>query len=379
MVKKIKRPNIDIPWLGGSNTSGTTVELRGQKSKPVPASRGKGGVANNTTFPSNQDNSYYDRSGQPGGSRFVKTVPTFPQPQPIKNMPPQLAGFTDYARAENDLRKPERLPQNKGGSQINVAGKIAKGIEPGNEYMIQDFLNTKSVFINPMYKDPYDKVGNDPDSSDRSRFGPQLRIPESRREALMGISKGVNKFAEATSQYFDKPVVVGKSPRYSRGAPTTTDINIWGEEAGMEFAGYVGWSNASYTPAPRKVLKAPGGENRVTKAKALQKNMTLNTDLDYMTKNQWASTTQHEFGHTMGFGHAHTNPKGTTLNSEMSYDAPDHDATILPATINAYKKVMDKNYGYTGVEDHEKDHDKQADAFYKLQKLNQKYEKKKKK
>ena len=62
-----------------------------------------------------------------------------------------------------------------------------------------------------------------------------------------------------------------------------------------------------------------------------------------------------------------------------SVDAPDHDATILPATINAYKKVMDKNYGYTGVEDHEKDHDKQADAFYKLQKLNQKYEKKKKK
>ena len=335
-------------------------------------------VVNNTTFQSSQED-YYDRSGEPGGSRFVKLRPIFPEPQSIKNMPVQLAGYTDYARKDENLSSKSQMSQNYEGRRINVQGKPAVGVQISNPSATQDFLNTRSVFVNPEYKDPYDKIGNDPDSKDRSRS--PLIVSKTRQDTLRAMGLGVNEWAEATSKYFDKPFVVGKSPNYSQGTPLTTIVNISGAEAGERYAGRVDFGG-SQTPGLKKaknVLKAPGGENRITKAKAHQKDMALNTDLDpynygYASR-QWAQVVQHEFGHTMGIGHPHSDPKGTTLNSEMSYDAPGNGATILPATINAYKKQMDMNLGYTGVEKLKKKYKTQQDAAYKLQKLNERYEK----
>lgn len=376
------------PWLGAIPNSNINVA---GKSTPNQDGRyvtsemlSRNSVVNNTTFVSNQTGDLYDRSGQPGGARFIKKVPVFPQPQPIQRMPVQLAAYTDYARKDEDLGIVGRLDQNIGGRRINTAGKPAVGVRVDDIESAQDFFNTRSVFVNPYFKDPYDKVGNDPDSKDRSR-GP-LIVPESRLDTLRSMSVAVNKWAEATSKYFNKPFVVGKSPVASgvKDAPLTTRVQIYGNEAGRAYAGMVGLWN-SWTPGldrNRKVLKAPGGENRVTPAKALRKAMTLNTDLkrfeDGVGPEMWAKIIQHEFGHTMGIGHPHTDPKGTTKNSEMSYDAPYHGATILPATINAYKKVMDMKLRYTGAEEIYKKRQQQADAAEKLQKLNQKYEKKKK-
>jgi len=354
-----KKVNINSPWLGSTDTSSGS---------------------NNTTFSDNRDGSY-DRSGQPGGRRFVKIVPTFPKPQPIKNMPPQLAGYTDYARNEESARTGGKVQQNTSGRRINVQGKPAVGISIQDIKSAQDFFNTKSVYVNPLFKDKYDKIGNDPDSSDRSRK--PLIVPRDRQATLRAISTGVNEWAQAASKYFDKPFVVGKSPNYSQGSPLRTNVNIYGAEAGEAYAGAVtlGGSQTPGLKKAKKVLKAPGGENKITRAKALQKNITLNTDLnpyDYgMTSGQWAATTTHEFGHTMGLGHSHNDPQGTTLNSEMSYDAQDERATILPATLNAYRNVINMNLGFTGAEKLQKKRNKQDDAFRKLKNLNQKYDKKK--
>jgi len=354
-----KKVNINSPWLGSTDTSSGS---------------------NNTTFSDNRDGSY-DRSGQPGGRRFVKIVPTFPKPQPIKNMPPQLAGYTDYARNEESARTGGKVQQNTSGRRINVQGKPAVGISIQDIKSAQDFFNTKSVYVNPLFKDKYDKIGNDPDSSDRSRK--PLIVPRDRQATLRAISTGVNEWAQAASKYFDKPFVVGKSPNYSQGSPLRTNVNIYGAEAGEAYAGAVtlGGSQTPGLKKAKKVLKAPGGENKITRAKALQKNITLNTDLnpyDYgMTAGQWAATTTHEFGHTMGLGHSHNDPQGTTLNSEMSYDAQDERATILPATLNAYRNVINMNLGFTGAEKLQKKRNKQDDAFRKLKNLNQKYDKKK--
>jgi len=354
-----KKVNINSPWLGSTDTSSGS---------------------NNTTFSDNRDGSY-DRSGQPGGRRFVKIVPTFPKPQPIKNMPPQLAGYTDYARNEESARTGSKVQQNTSGRRINVQGKPAVGISIQDIKSAQDFFNTKSVYVNPLFKDKYDKIGNDPDSSDRSRK--PLIVPRDRQATLRAISTGVNEWAQAASKYFDKPFVVGKSPNYSQGSPLRTNVNIYGAEAGEAYAGAVtlGGSQTPGLKKAKKVLKAPGGENKITRAKALQKNITLNTDLnpyDYgMTAGQWAATTTHEFGHTMGLGHSHNDPQGTTLNSEMSYDAQDERATILPATLNAYRNVINMNLGFTGAEKLQKKRNKQDDAFRKLKNLNQKYDKKK--
>ena len=354
-----KKVNINSAWLGSTDTSNDS---------------------NNTTFSDNRGGSY-DRSGKPGGRRFVKIVPTFPKPQPIKNMPPQLAGYTDYARKEEDARAGGKAQQNTSGRRINVQGKPAVGISIQDIKSAQDFFNTKSVYVNPLFKDKYDKIGNDPDSSDRSRQ--PLIVPRDRQATLRAISTGVNEWAQAASKYFDKPFVVGKSPNYSQGSPLRTNVNIFGAEVGEAYAGAV-TLGGSRTPGLKKaknVLKAPGGENKITKAKALQKNITLNTDLnpyDYeMYAGQWAATTTHEFGHTMGLGHPHNDPQGTTLNSEMSYDAQDKRATILPATLNAYRNVINMNLGFTGAEKLQKKRNKQDDAFRKLKNLNQKYDKKK--
>ena len=334
-------------------------------------------TANNTTFIKED---YYNLSGRPGGSRFVKTVPVYPQPQFIKNMPPQLAAYTDYERKEEDRFEPvTNLPQNTEGTKVNTRGKIAGGVYINNISAAQEFLNTKSVFVNPKFKDPYDKIGNDPDSRDRSR-GP-LIVPRERQDTLRAMSLGVNQWAEATSKYFNKPVVVGKSPvRNYKSAPLTSEVIIGGAEAGNAYAGSVGLWGSAYTSRPKKVLKAPGGENRVTQADQVRQAMTLNTDISLerygMGPKQWAQTTQHEFGHTMGIGHPHEKAGGTTLNSEMSYDAPREGATILPATLNAYRNLMNMNLGFTGVKKLIDEDRKMRINAQKLKKLNEKYNKK---
>ena len=333
-------------------------------------------TANNTTFIKED---YYNLSGRPGGSRYVRTVPVYLQPQFIKNMPPQLAGYTDYERKEEDrFESVTNLPQNTEGTKVNTRGKTARGVYINDISAAQEFLNTKSVFVNPKFKAPYDKIGNDPDSSDRSK-GP-LIVPRARQDTLRAMSLGVNQWAEATSKYFNKPVVVGKSPvRNYKSAPLTSEVIIGGAEAGNAYAGMVGLWGSAYTSRPKKVLKAPGGENRVTQADQVRQAMTLNTDISLerygMGPEQWAHTTQHEFGHTMGIGHPHEKAGGTTLNSEMSYDAPREGATILPATLNAYRNLMNMNLGFTGVKKLIDEDRKMRINAQKLRDLNKKYDK----
>ena len=162
-----------------------------------------------------------------------------------------------------------------------------------------------------------------------------------------------------------------------RQAPLTTQVNVWGGQRGN--AGPTGWVYGSGNRPPAlSNTQSVSKEKKVKPAGPLTKTFTLNTDQADMSSQKWAQTSQHEFGHTMGlaayYGHPHNDPKGTTLNSEMSYDADrSTGATMLSATINAYKALINKNYGYTGVEKLYAQQKKQAAAYAKLQKLNRKY------
>ncbi len=300
---------------------------------------------------------------------MLQTQARLPEPQFIKNLPFQKAGYTDYPVNWDD----DGFKFDSTKPKINKAGNISGGMIPGSIGSVQDFLNTKSVFVNPLYKDPYDKVGNDPDSKDRSR-GPSLGISDQLRINLREIGEGTRIWAEATSKYFNKPIVVGKSPVFNQGSPLTTRVNIEGEYTKNNAAGWVYMSTGSLTPRPKKVLKAPGGENRVTKAGALQKTMTLNTNMG-MGYNQMdsASTIQHEFGHTMGLNHPHEYPRGTTKNSELSYYDRGDGAKLGPSTINYYKNIMNMNLGYTGVEKLKKAKEAQQKALIKQQLTDFKY------
>ena len=368
--------DIVSPWLGAMPTvTGKTSD----NTQPTP---GGDGYDDNTTFRDNRDGTGYDKSGRPGGSRFVKTTPVYPRPQFIGDMPMQFAGYTDYPRKEEFRNEGKFYGDDHfdySAKPINRQGQIAVG---ASHYPLdgsaQDFLNTKSVFVNPLFKAPYDKIGNDPDSSDRSR-GP-LIVPRERQATLRAMSKGVNQWAKETSAYFNKPFVVGKSPVFDRkGAPLTTQVNIYGEEAQLQYAGivYGSGSRAPWLENKESVKK----EKKVKPATPLYKTVTLNTDLTVdgstfvggMKEANWANTSQHEFGHTMGFGHPHEYARGTTLNSEMSYDAKDVGARMLPATINAWKQLINKNYGYTGIAKLRAEEKKQEAAYAKLQKLNRKY------
>lgn len=355
------------PWLGASSDQLPAYDYR-----RVPINEG-----NQTSF--YKELGYY--SGRPGGAADVRVQPNFPVPQSIKNLPLQNAGYTDYARSDDMLWAPGSVDQNVGGRRINVAGKTATGVVIEKPWWAQDFFNSKKVYVNPVYKDKYDKIGNDPDSSDRS-LKPQI-VGEEKMDTLRAMGLGINEWAKATSKYFDKPVAVNKSPvPYKHGAPLTQRVDILGEDSRELWAGQVSNLYGSETLQPQKVLKSPGGENRVTKAGPNIKTMTLNTILSPQAGYyplSWEYVTQHEFGHTMGIAHPHNYSKGTTLNSEMSYDQRRRfGSTILPATINAYKKQMNMNYGYTGLEELGKKLKAQKEAASKLQKLNQKYEKKKK-
>ncbi len=400
MAKATKRPkhsdsenNIASPWLGpipgkttppqnsryvtsnmlSRNYGGATFPTNPSSKLPV-FEKGKvpKNLSNQTGFYKEVRDYGYGNPGLPG---MLETHARLPEPRSIKNMPFQNAGYTDYpVNLKNDGFWDDDYEKfDNTQPKINTAGKPASGMIPGDIGSVQDFLNTKSVFVNPLYKDPYDKIGNDPDSKDRSR-GPSLGIPDQLRTNLQKIGEGARIWAEATSKYFNKPVVVGKSPVFDQGAPLTTRVNIQGEYSKRMAAGWVYMNIGSRTPRPRKVLKAPGGENRVTKAGALQKTMTLNTNLGWFHDPiQSASTIQHEFGHTMGLDHPHEYPRGTTKNSELSYYDRSDGAKMGPSTINHYKNIINMNLGHTGVEKLQKAKEAQEKDFRKKQLIDYKY------
>ena len=171
-----------------ANYYGSLADYKESMTEPIDTDTTTN-IPNNTTFVKEKD---YNWNNRRGGNRFLQNVPVFPQPQPIKDMPVQLAGYTDYARKEEDRFKAIlNVAQNTQGLRINTAGKPAVGVTIDNIQNAQDFINTKSVFVNPKFKDPYDKIGNDPDSSDRSR-GP-LIVPRERLNTLRAMSAGVNQ------------------------------------------------------------------------------------------------------------------------------------------------------------------------------------------
>lgn len=263
---------------------------------------------------------------------FSDWGPVYPNPQSIKDMPYQVAGYDD---------------------DYSKRGQIAS--TEGQRYWLNDwtddFLNkVTKVYINPAYKKDYNNVGNDPDSAEyvSNYKGP---MPIHRMEKLQNLAQGINAFASATSKYFNKDVEVLPYPdMYPKNAgnhQTTARIDVAGFE---EFAtddslrniraGYVSGLWPTFGP---KVKKTGKETYRVVGPQSTQINMNTNMpDRVYKVyPDSSGKTMLHEFGHSLGINHPKGYDDGGAQNSIMSYSSTSwsHGTRLQPADVNLYKDL----------------------------------------
>ena len=258
---------------------------------------------------------------------------TLPPPQFIGTAPLQRAAYDDF---------------DKEGNPVNYQGGIARGAQFSNDpNRLQHFKNQTKILVNPMYKDYYDKVGNDPDSHDRVDSTAYKAIPRGDIQKVRDIAAGINRWAKDTSVYFGKEITIGKSPNvlptvYPKDQQNTLNLIVggfrdpaYGWDANRQIAaGYVSRSDYKY---PDKKNNTHG---------AIYLNTALNDQYDATPKVN-AYTMQHEFGHVLGMAHPFQYNKGTRNQSVMSYDTPRHRGSQLyPADINALRNLMGYNKQY---------------------------------
>lgn len=259
--------------------------------------------------------------------------PVYPEPQSIRGLPPQLAGYTD---------------------DFNVAGKVA-GTEAQNfraTEALYDFLNkVDTIVIDPQYKTKYDNVGNDPDSAEHvSNY--RGSVPIYRMQKLQGLAKGLEDFAGAASKYWDKKVEILRHPGAKSNRVTTyrnkensLKLRVEGfEDVGVgpgTWAGYVTPGGRLSKPAADKT----GKKNQNTTDSyggVININTNLNTAYS-SSKESYAGHFQHEFGHVLGVGHPEGYATGGEKNSVMSYARESSQGHKLgPADINLYRDLYKK-------------------------------------
>lgn len=269
-----------------------------------------------------------NQTSYPGGW-FVK----YPEPQNILNMPTQNAGYTD---------------------DFNVAGQPAstRGFTTFNDKLEDVLFNKDEIYVVPSYKKDFDNVGNDPDSKE---YVSNYRGPKSIRqmENLRAVGEGVERFAEAAGKYYGKKVTVMTNPYDYEKVPASTRADILfvggSTKENQPNPGYAGIYSLlfgrNYTQTkPVKRFKEDRSEvQKVTRASSssIKLNTNLHPRYDYkQSPDWWAHVTQHEYGHSLGFGHPEGFDDGRQMNSIMSYSgASEQGAKLSPVDVNAVQEI----------------------------------------
>lgn len=266
------------------------------------------------------DQTQFDSSGNP----------TYPQPQSVRNMPAQLAGYDD---------------------DYNVRGQVAstENMYWWEKDFTDKFLNkTKTVYVNPRYKEEYDNVGNDPDSAEyvSNYKGP---MPIHRMRQLAHLGKGIKEFSSAIGKYFDKDVVLLPHPNaFPKDVDplnsTIIDVRGYSYEPPVQglarTAGYVSLFGGDFG---RKVKKTGKETYKIVGPQRGVFNMNTNLPphvYEYYP-DQAGTTAMHEFGHVLGMQHPEGYKSGGAQNSIMSYaqTSRDHGVKFQPADINTLKEM----------------------------------------
>lgn len=246
--------------------------------------------------------------------------------------PPQFIGYAPLQTAAYDDMDEE-------GNPVNKQGRPARGAQFTFDVdRLQHFKNQKEIFVNPTYKDYYDKVGNDPDSRDRVDPVAYKPISTSDFQKYRDVAAGINQWAQDASVYFGKKITIGKTPNVIPKNQRNT-LNL-------EVAGYIdrGYPYATSGYVSPSAYKYPDKQNNTSSR--INFNTALNDEFDAgPTAN--AYTMMHEFGHVLGMEHPFQYKGGTTTQSVMSYDTDRSSGSRLyPADINAYRNLMGYNKQY---------------------------------
>lgn len=211
--------------------------------------------------------------------------PVYPEPSFIGNMGQQLAQIRDG---------------------VNSPGRPAKGTIASYWHLGSPLVlrGVKSVYVKPSYL---------------------------KQSSTGNVGAGVQEWAGALSKYFGKPVVVGTDPDFEPDTKVNQlVVDVIGE---------------THETMPTGGL-ALGAAYQGIRSRKPRAEIHLNmSEVEKYTSGNWAQVLHHEFGHVAGMGHPHTAPKGTTLNSVMSYEHPfgSTKEKLLPADINYYRNAMGYN------------------------------------
>jgi len=289
-------------WLGGSRGS-------------LPDRQ----VPNQTTF---SGEGYLDWRQNPEGSRENRW-PVYPEPQDIRNMPRQIAGHTDA---------------------YNQRGQVASTKNMERFWTGQDnadvFLHDiDRVYINPLYKLNYMKSA---ETADRKEY---------RARQTSNWERGLRKFANYNSKYFNKEFVVLDQPKTDASNTFNGKYSNPVKTLQLDITGsYNDRTRAIGSVRPRN-LSYPKKGRGVDKDQAVgpyQHGIWVNTSYNYSpTKpGRWsdetevAHTAQHEFSHVLGYGHS-SDYDWEDANTVTSYNQKVWfgEGKLLPSDINAYQDI----------------------------------------
>jgi hypothetical protein len=252
----------------------------------------------------------------------------YPRPQSIRKMPRQLAGYDD---------------------NYNTRGQIAStaNMDTPNWFGETFLSDIQKVYINQAFAEPASRIGNDPDSRKRStNFKP---LPAYRVKQLQKRAKGVARFADSASKYFDKDFetlqVPNQYPSDAGNYLSTLQLNIRGYEEGKNTrsAGYVSMWSSYFRPPSKKT----GPETRKITG-PWRADMHLNTNMPdiewYYRPREAGGTVMHEFLHNLGMGHPVGYNDNEAKNSKLSYDSTAYawDEYLHPADINVFQDTYKK-------------------------------------
>lgn len=309
-------PVVDVVggWLGGRrgsspSTTGITADARQREIDP----RG------------NQTQLLRD----PHDGEFY---PRYPNPQPIRNMPFQNAGYDDAFNVQGKRASTENVTQRQWHGQ-------QKAYIP--ESMEKFFNDVETVYINPTYM--YNYI-DPPGTADRK---------EKKAEDMRGLTNQLPGFAEANSKYFNKKFQVLKAPK--RGSRGTENI-YEGKYSNptktlqLDVASYNNPMSRAIAVAPmsfRNSRTKPRGVDKETPSGPYSTNIHWNTaatDFRYYNMDV-QPIMQHEFGHTLGRDHStnYDDWDAPDKNTVLSYDGralEAYSSRLGPSDINYYKEVQ---------------------------------------
>jgi len=302
MARRPKNPINDIKdavgaWLGGNRG---TVQ-----------STGSGTVQRVDAQPFNQ-------------TRFVNGKPQYPEPQSLRNMPFQNAGYDDKFNKRGQKASTQNIQEN-----------IVPGYERSSEVFVRDI---GTIYVNPAYMSEYI---DPPGTADRK---------EAKAKKFEGLTKQLLSFAEANSKYFDKTFEVLPYPK--RGNPAvysnkqidpqkTLQLNI---QTGRnpENSNSAAWASTHPLSMP-----IPGKGIKFQQESPRQKDIVFNSKNDFSVPTPYRETIlQHEFHHSVGLEHSKNyNARGkeqdkNTITSYADEVALKNSSQMLPSDVNFWKEVQ---------------------------------------